>query len=150
MALAKFSSVRMRSAAGKDACGLWVVRLGSSWLSITGDGSVVPVLGSNSSSVATGTAPSGTRVTDSGFGDVIASAAYRFYRTREPNAAMDLPARVKFGTANFDKGLGSGATLTYYLNQDLNGIRVTFARQCRHHVTHESDRVCCLCRTYEH
>jgi hypothetical protein len=95
----------------------WTVRLGSSWLSITGDGSVVPVLGSNARSVATGATASRTLITDSDFGDVIASAAYRFYRTREPNAAMDLTARVKFGTANVDKGLGSGSGRNDYAIQ---------------------------------
>ncbi len=51
----------------------------------------------------------GDIVTNSGIGDVIGSVTiYDVIRNRRLGFAMDLTGRVKFGTADVDKGLGTG------------------------------------------
>lgn len=52
---------------------------------------------------------SGELTTESGLGDVIGSmTVYDVISNRQLNFAMDLTAKVKFGTADEDKGLGTG------------------------------------------
>jgi hypothetical protein len=52
---------------------------------------------------------SGDIVTNSGIGDVIAAVTvYDVIRNRRLGFAMDLTGKVKFGTADVDKGLGTG------------------------------------------
>lgn len=48
----------------------------------------------------------GTPVTESGLGDVVASATYALLA--RPGLLLDLTAKLKFGTASVDKGLGTG------------------------------------------
>lgn len=51
----------------------------------------------------------GEIVTNSGIGDVIGSVTvYDVLRSRRLGLAMDLTGKVKLGTANIDKGLGTG------------------------------------------
>lgn len=53
----------------------------------------------------------GDIVTNSGIGDVIGSVTvYDVVRNRRLGFAMDLTGKVKFGTADVDKGLGTGET----------------------------------------
>lgn len=53
----------------------------------------------------------GDIVTNSGIGDVIGSiTVYDVVRSRRLGFAMDLTGKVKFGTADADKGLGTGET----------------------------------------
>ena len=53
----------------------------------------------------------GDRTTNSGLGDIIASATiYDVVYNRKRDFAIDLTGRVKFGTADVDKGLGTGET----------------------------------------
>jgi hypothetical protein len=47
-----------------------------------------------------------TTTTQSGLGDVVASAGYTFYETDD--VALDLVGNIKFGTADPDKDLGTG------------------------------------------
>jgi len=63
---------------------------------VQSDGTIIP-----------GTGPS---VTESGIGDVIAGVTYRdaFNTEASSDMAIDFTAKVKFGTADVDKGLGSG------------------------------------------
>jgi hypothetical protein len=49
-----------------------------------------------------------TRSTSAGLGDVIASAGYSVYST--DSTSFNLVGKVKFGTANANKGLGTGQT----------------------------------------
>jgi len=79
------------------------VRLTIPYISLTAptgtvqaDGTIIP-----------GTGPI---VTESGIGDVVASATYRdaFNTEVASDYAVDFTAKVKFGTADPDKGLGSG------------------------------------------
>jgi len=63
---------------------------------VQSDGTIIP-----------GTGPP---VTESGIGDVIAGVTYRDALNTEASSdmAIDFTAKVKFGTADVDKGLGSG------------------------------------------
>jgi hypothetical protein len=54
---------------------------------------------------------SGERVTESGLGDVVlALTVYDVFYSPERDLALDLSAGIKFGTADYDKGLGTGET----------------------------------------
>lgn len=61
-----------------------------------------PGAGSGGSSA---TASSGSA---SGLGDVVASAGYELFSSADRTAGLDLTGKVKFGTADADKGLGTG------------------------------------------
>jgi len=51
----------------------------------------------------------GPRVTESGLGDVLASATlYDLFSAAGGDFAVDLTGKIKFGTADADKGLGTG------------------------------------------
>ena len=52
----------------------------------------------------------GTRETNSGLGDVVASVAYTVFESVPSGAILDLVGKVKFGTADSDQGLGTGET----------------------------------------
>jgi len=49
-----------------------------------------------------------TRGTESGLGDILASARYHVYYNPETGVLLDLTAKVKFGTADSDRALGTG------------------------------------------
>lgn len=52
---------------------------------------------------------SASTITESGLGDVIGSATlYNVYMTRSANFVVDLTGKIKFGTADEQKGLGTG------------------------------------------
>lgn len=72
------------------------IRLTAPTGTVQSDGTIVP-----------GTGPI---VTESGMGDVIAGITYRdaFNSEVASDVAIDFTAKVKFGTADADKGLGSG------------------------------------------
>ncbi|HKR75681.1 MAG TPA: transporter [Rhodanobacter sp.] len=61
-----------------------------------GNGGVTPAPGT----VSTGSA--------SGLGDVVASAGYQLFTSSDQSFGVDLTGKVKFGTADADKGLGTG------------------------------------------
>ncbi len=79
----------------------WSTKLTVPYVSIKGPGSVRPEVG------AVGTAGT-TRTTESGLGDVVASATYTFYEDFENSFFADITGKVKFGTADDAKGLGTG------------------------------------------
>lgn len=72
------------------------IRMSAPTGTVQSDGTIIP-----------GTGPI---VTESGIGDVIAGATYRdaFNTEATSDVAIDFTAKVKFGTADRDKGLGSG------------------------------------------
>jgi len=53
-------------------------------------------------------APVVTNGSASGLGDVIAAATYEAYHNKAANFGIDLTGKVKFGTADENKGLGTG------------------------------------------
>lgn len=85
------------------------------YISVTGPGGVIQGFGrimSPTSPMAAGMrfgmSPGAgqTTTTNSGLGDVIASAAYRLYASEA--MSVDVVGKIKFGTADADKGLGTG------------------------------------------
>lgn len=72
------------------------------YLQITGPGGVVKDVGK----VNTG---SSRRTTESGLGDVVAAVTYGAYENAANGVLLDVTGKVKFATADKDKGLGSGS-----------------------------------------
>lgn len=76
------------------------LRLGTSWLRISGPGGVTPEgepIGS-----------AGARATEQGMGDVVTSLTWNPLAVRKYALGMDVGAKVKFGTADEKKYLGTG------------------------------------------
>jgi hypothetical protein len=88
---------------GKYETGRWVFQLTVPYVRITGPGNVTQggiVLGSARTA----------RTTEAGLGDVVAGATYNVYGETGPDPFLvDLTGKVKFGTADEKKGLGTGA-----------------------------------------
>ena len=89
-------------------------RLTVPYVRITGPGNV---LGAGADRV---TLPgrAGPRRTESGLGDIVASAFYNVLSERSSVIGLDLGAKVKLGTADETKGLGTGKN-DYSLQADL-------------------------------
>lgn len=80
------------------------------YISIKGPGSVIG--DGDVSSASSGT----TTTTESGLGDVVGALTYTFDLT--PDTYLDLTGKVKFPTADEDKGLGTGET-DYTINTEI-------------------------------
>ena len=87
---------------GKYEQGNWVLKLTVPYVSITGPGNVSPGIGVFRNSTNT------KRTTESGLGDIVAAATYNVYSGGQGGPAVDLTGKVKFGTADENKGLGTG------------------------------------------
>lgn len=106
----------------------WTFKLTVPYVSIRGSGSVIPgtgpvrngnpvgrgvggLLGRGGSS-APGSGGTSTTTTSStsasGLGDVVASAGYTLFSSADRTFGLDLTGKVKFGTADVNKGLGTG------------------------------------------
>lgn len=97
---------------GKYETGPWSFKLTVPYIRITGPGGVVRDIG------AFGTARA-TRTTESGLGDVVAAATYNIYGSKGASPLLiDLTGKVKFGTADENKGLGTGEN-DYAIQVDL-------------------------------
>lgn len=81
----------------------WVLKLTVPYISVSGDVTVVPGVG------RVRTAATQTR-TDSGLGDVVASATYTAWYDKAARFGVDLTGKVKLGTADESQGLGTGET----------------------------------------
>jgi len=88
---------------GTYETGLWVFELTVPYVRISGVGGVLANGMRVKSPMATRTTRS---VTQSGLGDVVASATYNIYSASEEDFWADLTGRIKFGTA--DTNLGTG------------------------------------------
>ena len=81
----------------------WSFKLTVPYVRITGPGGVIRDIGGFRS---TSSAP---RTTESGLGDIVAGATYNVYNSGGANALLvDLTGKVKFGTADETKSLGTG------------------------------------------
>jgi hypothetical protein len=91
----------------KYLTGPWVLRLTVPYLEVTAPSGTVVTGGGGGDVVVPG---SGPRKTEEGLGDIIAGVTYRDILNTERSAdlAVDLTGKVKFGTADEDKGLGTG------------------------------------------
>lgn len=96
---------------GKYEADKYTLKLTVPYLQITGPGNVVRDVGQ------IGT-PSATRTRQSGLGDVVVAGTYNMYEGRTNGTLMDLTAKIKFGTADEAKGLGTGKN-DYAVQADL-------------------------------
>ena len=96
----------------------WTFKLVVPYISVTGASNVIPGAGPvsnvNPSGRGRGRSSTGTTtVTEtsgsaSGLGDVVASAGYELFSSADRTFGLDLTGKVKFGTADENKGLGTG------------------------------------------
>ena len=95
----------------------WTFKLVVPYINISGASDVIPGIGrvkngnpkgrgkGKGGSVPTPTATTGSA---SGLGDITASAGYELFSSSDRSFGLDLTGKVKFGTADADKGLGTG------------------------------------------
>ncbi|HWH49562.1 MAG TPA: transporter [Burkholderiales bacterium] len=88
----------------KYETGLWTFRLSLPIVRVTGPANVV-VVGDD---VVTIPGASTARRTETGLGDLTGSAFYNLLDERTSQFGLDVGAKVKLGTADEDKGLGTG------------------------------------------
>jgi hypothetical protein len=98
----------------------WTFRLTVPYISIRGSGNVIPGTGpvgrgmggllghGGSPAPGPGGASTTTSTSASGVGDVVASAGYTLFASADRTFGLDLTGKVKFGTADVNKGLGTG------------------------------------------
>lgn len=80
----------------------WVLKLTVPYVTIKGPGNVVPSIGQ------VGETQTRRRTTESGMGDTTASATYNLFQGSASVPVIDITGKVKFATADEDKGLGTG------------------------------------------
>lgn len=78
----------------------WSVRISSAWLRIVGSGSVT--------AEGDPTGASGARTRSEGAGDLITAASYTLLDPQTQGVGLDLGGKIKFGTADAAKFLGTG------------------------------------------
>jgi hypothetical protein len=88
----------------KHETGRWALKLTVPYVEITGPGNVIGA-GGDQIVIGTSNAP---RRTASGLGDIVGTVFYNILDDRKAALGLDLGAKVKLGTANSDKGLGTG------------------------------------------
>lgn len=88
----------------KYETGRWALRGTLPYLRVTGPGNVI---GAGADRVTLPGASTGRR-TESGLGDVVLSAFYNVLSERRSNIGLDVGAKLKLGTADESKGLGTG------------------------------------------
>jgi len=100
----------------------WTFKLTVPYINISGAGNVIPSVGrvNNGNPIGRGLGhliggsggSGGSTATSSGsasgLGDITASAGYQLFASADRTAGLDLTGKVKFGTADEDKGLGTG------------------------------------------
>ncbi|MFA5824879.1 MAG: hypothetical protein WC825_02770, partial [Gallionellaceae bacterium] len=87
---------------GKYETDSWILKLTVPYISISGPGNVIANIGQ---AVNTSNAVR----TDAGLGDIVASTNYSLVNSKRSGVIVDITGKVKFGTADKFKGLGSGA-----------------------------------------
>jgi hypothetical protein len=102
---AKSTDITTTSLLGKYQTELWTLKLTLPYLYVRGGAGVIPGVGT-----AQNNNPRQRREgsIESGMGDIVAATTYAAYFNDATDFGMDLTAKVKFGTADRDKGLGTG------------------------------------------
>jgi hypothetical protein len=90
---------------------VWTLKLTIPYLRVTGPANVIPDVGNVTDSGRGRRRRSSTAATttESGLGDVVAAATYNAYWDSAAKRGRDLTGKIKFGTADADKGLGTGS-----------------------------------------
>jgi len=95
----------------------WRFKLSVPFISVTGDGSVIPgtngVIAGDLTSIfgvgqSGGTSSTSVVETQSGPGDIMSSLSYAFLPENQSNMFYEMTAEVKWGTASAEKFLGTG------------------------------------------
>jgi hypothetical protein len=87
----------------------WVFRVTLPYLVVHGPGDVLIAGGSGMGThMPGGMITAGPSRTDSGVGDIIGSMSHRLLRAADDGPSVDLTGKVYLGTADEDKGLGTG------------------------------------------
>ncbi len=93
----------------------WIFKLTVPWIRVSGPANVIPGVGQTSNTNPNGRGRGGaaattttTTGTESGLGDIVAAVTYGAYYDKASRFGVDLTGKVKFGTADADKGLGTG------------------------------------------
>jgi hypothetical protein len=101
----------------------WTFKLVLPYVDISGAGNVIPGVGrvdngnprgrghGRGAAAGTASATAGTTAgtgSASGLGDIVASAGYEVFQSSDRSFGVDLTGKVKFGTADANKGLGTG------------------------------------------
>jgi len=86
----------------------WIFKLTVPYLRVSGGTSVVPGVGSVTSSNPKRRGGGAGEATASGLGDIVASATYNSFYNSAMKFGVDVTGRVKLGTADRDQGLGTG------------------------------------------
>lgn len=94
----------------------WSFKVTVPYLQITGPGNVINGVG------LTGAAAANTRVTQSGLGDVVVAASNNIYNNATSGIMVNLTGKVKLGTADSAKGLGTGQN-DYAFQSDLYQVK---------------------------
>lgn len=90
---------------GKYETGPWTYKLTVPYIEVTGPGNVVPGIGRGN---GRGTSATGGTSTQSGLGDIVGAATYNLYAGGASEPIIDLTGKIKLGTADRNKGLGTG------------------------------------------
>ena len=102
------------------AIGAWTFKLDVPFINISGPSNVIPGIGpvnnknpksrglGSTGTVTPGTASTVTSGSASGLGDVVTSATYNVFNDSAAQFGIDLGGKIKFGTADKNKGLGTG------------------------------------------
>ncbi|MHA6205988.1 transporter [Dyella soli] len=101
--------------------GDWSFKLDVPYIHVSGADNVIPGIGpvknnnpkgrgkgKGNSAAPPPTTTAATSGSASGLGDITAAATYEAYSNKSANFGIDLTGKVKFGTADADKGLGTG------------------------------------------
>ncbi|MDA8110131.1 MAG: transporter [Betaproteobacteria bacterium] len=108
---------------GRYDTDMWAFKLTLPYLYISGGTGVIPGIGEVTNRNPRGrgrNAATGTTAAEgsaSGWGDLVAAATYHTYYDQSSAFGVDLTGKIKLGTANADKGLGTGAN-DYGFNVD--------------------------------
>lgn len=111
---------------GRYDTNLWTLKLSVPYLWVSGGTTVVPGIGSVSNTNPRGrgrgprtvtTTAATTEASASGLGDVVTAATYHAYYNQSSVLGVDLTGKIKFGTADANKGLGTGEN-DYSFNVD--------------------------------
>ena len=94
---------------GRYETGPWLFKLTVPYIRISGPGNVIPGVGRVGAVKGNRGAPvPTTTATESGIGDVVAAATYNLYSRGASDLVIDLTGKIKFATADVNKGLGTG------------------------------------------
>ncbi len=98
----------------KYETGPWTLKAVVPYIRMTGPGNVIGAADSRITLPGAGAA----RRTESGLGDVVASAFYNVLKERSASLGLDLGVKIKFATADESRGLGTGKN-DYSLQADF-------------------------------